>query len=131
MSTDYSIGFIKLSHFSVKEYLISQYIQNHDVAHIRGFSFNEELSHYVISQICLAYLMQFNTPELLDTNVEQSSPLAEYAAQHWISHTHAGGRNKSKLSVGLTLMMKLLTNENAFLNWVRLCNIDRHHTMNP
>ena len=104
---------------------MSQYIQSHEVTHIRDFSFDEEVSHSVISQICLAYLLQFKTSEPLDINVEIFFPLANYAARHWISHTHSSGKNRSQSPVGFALMMKLLTDENAtFLNWVRLCNID-------
>ena len=130
MSTDYYyIGLIKLSHFSVKEYLTSQYIQNHSMIHIRDFSFNEELSHSVISQICLGYLLQCKTSEPLDLSVDVSSPLANYAAKYWISHMHSSGINKFQSSLVFALMMKLLTEENAALfNWDQLCNIDKYYT---
>ena len=98
MGIDHHIGFIKLSHFSVKEYLISHYIQNNAMKQVRDFSFNEELSHSIISQICLAYLLQFNTSEPLYMNLEVSSPLAVYAAQYWILHAHSVGKNESQQS---------------------------------
>ena len=118
MSADNVIGFIKLSHFSVKEYLMSEYTQNHKVTHIRNFSFNNEQSHSVISQICLAYLLHFNTSGLLDMDLKVFSPLANYAARHWISHTHSSGKTKSQSPVGFELMMKLLTDDGAFFNWI-------------
>ena len=127
MNTDCQIGFIKLSHFSVKEYLISQYIQSHNVKQVRYFSFSEELSHSVISQICLAYLLQFNTSEPLDINLDVSSPLAQYAAEHWITHLHSGSKSESQSSSTFPLMMKLLTDEtDAFMNWVRIHDIDKY-----
>ena len=92
---------------------------------VRDFSFNEEMSHSVISQVCLAYLLQFSTSESLDINVNVSSPLARYAAENWIIHAHSSGKNKSQSSLVFVLMMKVLKDENfAFLNWVRLYNID-------
>ena len=95
------------------------------MTYIRNFSFNEELSHSVISQICLAYLLQFKTSDILDINVEMSFPLVNYAAENWISHTHSSGKYGSQSSIVFVLMMKLLTDENAaLLNWVRLCDID-------
>ena len=131
MSTDYGIDFIKLSHFSVKEYLISKYIQNHVVKQVRDFSFSEELSHSVISQICLAYLLQFDTSEPLDINVDASCPLAEYAAQHWIMHAQSGSKTGSQSSVAFALVIKLLSGENTtFVNWVRLCDIDDYENCN-
>ena len=93
--------------------------------HIRGFSFTQELSHSVISQICLAYLLQFNTSKPPDRDLVASSPLANYAAKYWISHTHSSGKNRSQSPVGFTLMKKFFTDESAaFLNWVRLCDVD-------
>ena len=54
-----------------------------------------------------------------------SCPLAKYAARHWILHARSGTKIKSQSSVVLALMMKLLTDEKtAFVNWVRLCDID-------
>jgi len=95
------------------------------VKEVQYFSFSEELSHSVISQICLAYLLQFNTSEPLDINLDVSSPLAKYAAEHWIIHAHSGCKSKSQSSSIFALMKKLLTNENnAFVNWVQIYDID-------
>jgi hypothetical protein len=74
---------LRLAHFSIKEYLISEHIQKHSQKQIAQFSLSKELSHSVISQICLAYLLQFSQPQL-DKNIEKSSPLAIYAAKEWI-----------------------------------------------
>jgi len=96
---------------------------------VRYFTFSEQVSHSVISQICLAYLLQFNTSEPLDLNLDVSSPLAKYAAEHWVTHAHSGCKNKSQSSSVFALMMKLLTDEkNAFVNWVRIYDIDRYYT---
>ena len=125
MSTHYKIGFIKLSHFSVKEYLISQYIQSHHGQQVRYFSFSEELSHALISQICLAYLLQFNTSEPLGMDQGISSPLAKYAAEHWIIHAHSACKSKSQSSAIFALTMKLLRDgNNAFMTWVQIYDID-------
>jgi len=126
MSAEYLTGVIKLSHFSIKEYLTSQYIQSHNVKQVRYFSFSEKLSHSVISEICLAYLLQFNTCKQIDINLDVSSPLAKYAAEHWITHAHSGCKNKSQPHSVFTLMIKLLTDENSvFINWIRIYDIDR------
>ena len=62
--------------------------------------------------------------------MDVSFPLAKYAAEHWITHAHSGSKEKSQSSVVLTLMIKLLTDEDAaFLNWVRLCDIDHYYSM--
>ena len=60
-------------------------------------------------------------------NLDISSPLAKYAAEHWITHAHSGCKSKSQSSSICSLIMKLLTDEhNAFVNWVRIYDIDRH-----
>ena len=92
---------------------------------VRDFSFNEELSHSVISQTCLAYLLQFKTFKSLDVDLYTFFPLANYAAQNWIRHARYIGKQRSQSTAVFMLMMKLLTDENTtFLNWVRLCDID-------
>ena len=50
--TDY-VGTIKLAHFSVKEYFLK---------HITS----EQLSHSMIAQTCLAQLLYFDGPNILD-----------------------------------------------------------------
>ena len=69
--------------------------------------------------------------EPLDTTVLVSSPLARYAAENWIIHAHSSGKNKYPSSSVFVLMMKLLTDDNAaFLNWVRLCDVDSYNSVN-
>ena len=58
-------------------------------------------------------------------NVDVSVPLAKYAARYWIIHAHSGSKTKSQSYLVFALTMKLLMEENtAFVNWVRLCDID-------
>src|SRR5580692_2821044 len=79
-------GIIKLSHMSVKEYLLSQRRVGST-----GFSINEKLSHSHIAKTCLAYLLQFKNVVMLTPDTVDNYPLARYAAKHWIMHVHAGG----------------------------------------
>ena len=75
--------------------------------------------------------MQFDTSESPDVNVDVSSPLAKYAAQYWIIHANSGSKTEFQSSSIFGLMMKLLTKENtAFVNWVRLHDIDNFSVFN-
>ena len=87
-------GVIKLAHISVKEYLTSGYIQNSSVMQVQNLSFNKEVSDSVISQVCLAYLLQFNTSQSLDVNLKKSFPLVKYAARYWSVHACADGKKE-------------------------------------
>jgi len=71
-------GTIKLSHFSVKEYLLSE---SHHIG--KYFHIREDTSHLKISIISVAYLLQLDSFELLTKDILPSSLLAEYAAEHW------------------------------------------------
>ncbi|KAG6913684.1 hypothetical protein DXG01_005184, partial [Tephrocybe rancida] len=104
---------IKLSHFSVKEYLLSTHVEE-------GFSISEKTSHLKISEISVAYLLQFDSFEPLTWAMLASSPLAQYAAMHWIDHAKSGGMNSALLK----LVLQLFMSETALTNWVQIYNID-------
>ncbi|KAF8817323.1 hypothetical protein BYT27DRAFT_7153473, partial [Phlegmacium glaucopus] len=107
-------GTIRLSHFSVKEYLLSTRVE-------KDFSISEETSHSKITEISVAYLLQFDSFLPLTEAMLVSSPLAEYAAEYWINHAKSGGMGPSALK----LILRLFTSETgSFTNWIRMCNID-------
>ena len=77
------IAILRLAHFSVKEYLISQRIQDGPAV---KYSLSKKDANTSISCTCLAYLMRFSNLDCLQPNTIASFPLAEYAAEHWIYH---------------------------------------------
>src|SRR5260221_14633465 len=84
------------------------------------FSISKKTSHSKISEISVAYLLQFASFTPLMEFILSSSPLAQYAAVHWIDHTKSGGIGP----VLLTLILQLFTSEAAITNWIRMYNID-------
>ena len=108
------IGTVKLSHFSVKEYLLSNHIEKY-------FSISEKAAHVKISEISVAYLLQFDKFTPLTKAMLESSPLAEYAAQHWIDHATFEGIDPAPLKLILQLFVP---NSAAFTNWTGIYNID-------
>jgi ankyrin repeat protein len=108
-------GTIKLSHFSVKEYLLSDHIE-------KDFSISEKAAHVKISEISVAYLLQFDSFEPLTEAMLHSSPLAEYAAENWINHAKSGVMDAPSF---LKLLLQLFTSgTGAFTNWIRIYNMD-------
>ena len=104
-------GDIKLSHFSVKEYLLSTRVEGY-------FRIDEKTSHSKISQLSIVYLLQFddNLWAMLD-----SMPLAQYVARHWIDHAKSGGMDPTVLQ----LILCLFTSDSApFKNWIQIYDID-------
>src|ERR1700730_1849684 len=78
-------GMIKLSHMSVKDYLLSR----HHVGSA-GFGIDEKLSHSHIAKTCPAYLLQFEDFGMLNWYNIVKYPLAHYAAEYWVTHVHYG-----------------------------------------
>ena len=90
---------IKLSHFSVKEYLLSTHVEEY-------FSIDEKTSHSKISELSIAYLLQFDDDSLpLTWAMLKSMPLALYAAEYWIDHAKSGDLTPSLLQLILCLFI--------------------------
>src|ERR1700721_2053466 len=113
-------GIIKLSHMSVKDYLLSQ----HHVG-TTGFGLNEKLSHSYIAKTCLAYLLQFKSLDMLNPNTIGNYPLAQYAAEYWVMHVHyevEHGTDVQQEKLIMTLFQPWHTV--PFISWVRINSID-------
>jgi hypothetical protein len=66
---------VTLAHFSVKEYLVSERIRKGPAS---KYSIEEIPANISISEICLAYLLQFDKPSSLDPDTIEYFPLARY-----------------------------------------------------
>ena len=118
VSTEYETDEIKLAHFSIKEYLLSNYVKEHHDKQVKAFSLSQELSHSIISQTCVGYLVQFGRMESVN---HADFSLMDYAAKNWIFHAQFVSDDQSQETPLSKLMMKLLTPENpAFANWVKI-----------
>lgn len=115
------LGAIKLAHFSVKEYLISDRIKMGTAA---MFHISEHMSHSIIAQICLAYLLHFSEVDSINANNLDCFPFALYAAEHWPMHFRSSDTTNSMLK-GLWTSLFCSTADHAFVNWVSLKNPDR------
>src|ERR1700733_10295306 len=112
---------IKLSHMSVKDYLLSR----HHVG-ATGFGLNEKLSHSHITKTCLAYLLQFENLDMLYSDTIGEYPLAEYAAKYWVMHVRYGveeGMDIQQDKLIMTLFQPWHTT--PFISWVRIYDVDK------
>ena len=75
---------VQFSHFSVKEFLISDRLQSSNLGNIRQYHILLDGAHSVLAQACLTVLLQ------LDENVDKKFlaryPLVSYAAEQWVNH---------------------------------------------
>ena len=76
---------VQFAHFSVKEFLTSNRLSNLK-SDISRFHIRFEPAHTVITQACLAILLQSNCND----RAESVSPLSRYASLHWVDHAQFG-----------------------------------------
>jgi Ankyrin repeats (many copies) len=112
-------GRIKLSHMSVKDYLLSQ----HRVG-VTGFHIEKKLSHTHIAKTCLAYLLQFEKPDMLDPTTINKYPLAQYAAEYWVMHVHNGVEEGTDVQQEKLIRILFQPRHTVpFISWVRIHDI--------
>jgi hypothetical protein len=74
---------ISLSHYSVKEYIISQRLCN---SNLSQFYISEKLAHQLLAKSCLIYLLEFNKGGIASHIDFREFPLLHYCAYNWIRH---------------------------------------------
>jgi ankyrin repeat protein len=112
---------VQFSHFSVKEFLISTRLatSSRDVSR---YHIDFEPAHTILAQACLGVLLQPLADDCVEeNNVRSGSSLAEYAAQHWVTHAQF-----ESVSMSLRRAMEYLfdLDKPYFAAWLELHNID-------
>jgi hypothetical protein len=110
---------VQFSHFSVKEYLTSARLAT-STQDLSRYHISLESAHTILAQACLGILLQ---PETLiePTGVAKPSPLAGYAAEHWVVHAQF-----ENVSLRLRRAMEYLFDPDKphFTAWLQLHDID-------
>lgn len=112
---------LRPSHFSVQEFLVSQRILR---GQSRNYGISAESAHKNIATTCLAYLLQFDSSDGLETKAiseENDGALALYAARYWIHHFQS-----QDADIPVVLEELFHTPRSVqFLNWIRLYDPER------
>ena len=111
---------IRLAHFSVEEYLVSERIQNGPA---RQYSIQKIPTHTSIAEICLAYLLQFDKANCLTRDTTEKYPLARYAAKYWTQHARAAEGDAEAMHQ--LIIQFFWSKRDAYVNWVQLFDLDR------
>ena len=108
---------IRLAHFSVKEYLLSERC-------ILRSNFQIPACHREIAEGCLHYLLYMVKQAPLTDEIVTRHPLARYAAEYWWQHAHdvdvVDGQKVFDLSSRL-----LIDDDLTLLSWIQLYNPDQ------
>jgi hypothetical protein len=113
---------VQFSHFTVKEFLTSDRLKSN----LRDFSQYHILSgpaHRILAQACLGCLLRLGNQT--DEEDVEDSPLAKYAARHWITHAQFGNV-ASYLQNGMKALFD--SDKPHFARWVGLYDIDDEHS---
>jgi hypothetical protein len=110
---------VQFSHFSVKEYLTSTRLATSS-EDFSGYHVDLEPAHTILAQACMSVLLQPDDHPG-ENEVEKRSPLAKYAAEHWV--THAQFQSVSSL---LRKAMEYLfdLDKPYFMAWIQSHDID-------
>ena len=114
-SSNNPIIIVRLAHFSVKEYLVSDRIRTGSAAF---FGVRQESANAAIATTCLSCLHMYDKISFPDgTDFSNEFSLAQYAATHWFRHLPAtsDGSRPHPLAVELLLSQRKL--ENWIYHW--------------
>lgn len=112
--------FVRLAHFSVKEYLVSRRVK---VSSAAEHSLQAAESHDMLARSCIVYLLRFETEGPVCQDCCTNFPLARYVARSLGFHIRKGRAPSEQLQ---DLMMRLLKRGSpAFEAWVQLYDMDR------
>ncbi|KAJ5646111.1 hypothetical protein N7490_002483 [Penicillium lividum] len=103
---------IRLAHFSVKEYLISE----HARTEVSFFHLSAELAHRVILERLLLELHEYSNFRLNEFNSEDKS-LLDYAAHFWDGHLKSSSR--STLEDLQERIDHIFLHRQCYSNWIR------------
>ena len=110
---------VQFSHFSVKEFLNSPRLTtpSRDVSR---YHIDLEPLHTVMAQACLSVLLRLDD-SAKENSIRNSSALAGYAAEHWVTHTQF-----QNVSSRVLKAMECLFDRDKpyFSGWLRLYDVD-------
>jgi ankyrin repeat protein len=110
---------VQFSHFSVKEFLTSARLATSS-ADVMHYHIAAEPAHMILAQACMSALLR-SDHRAEEDDVESSSPLSRYAAEHWVAHAKYGN-----VSACLQKAMEYLfdLDKPYFAAWQGLYDID-------
>ena len=110
---------VQFSHFSVREFLTSARLATSN-GDISQFHIDLDPAHTILAQACMSVLLR-SEDRIEEIGVGNGSPLARYAAEHWVVHAQ-----DEKVLPDLRKAMEYLfdVDKPYFASWVELYDID-------
>ena len=115
----YGSPVVQFSHFSVKEFLMSDRLATLS-KDISQYHIIPEAANTLIARASLGVLLR----DPVDENGAATAPLARYAAEHWITHARVE-TVASQIRDGMESLFD--PDQPYFSAWVKLYDVDRRH----
>lgn len=112
---------LRLAHYSVKEYLISDRLKN---ASMHRYYITPLSANVSIAKDCLRYLLHFESPTILTASLDHEFPLIRYAAEFWPRHYRRITDDANRESVDFLGYCLVESEYFCFINWLRIFNPD-------
>ena len=116
---------VRLAHFSVQEYLITERIQSSAAG---KYAIREINTHESIAATCLAYLLHLDEHKSLISKPLNEFPLARYAAEYWTQHARMVGNDNMAEKAGVveTLALELfVARKEGHVTWLQIFDPSR------
>lgn len=106
---------VRLAHYSVKKYLVSERIKRSKAA---LYNIGEASANAFLAGSCLAYLVHFEQPFCdLVSRYMAEYPLLRYSASEWDVHLSSSGYLNRDTCIDLVLKEFFLSDNSSFANW--------------
>ena len=117
---------VQFSHFSVREFLTSARLAASS-GDISRYHIDLEPAHIILAQACMSVLLRPDD-RIEEGGTRNSSPLARYAAQHWVEHAQ-----DEVVSSCIRKAMEYLfdVDKPYFAAWLELYDIDTNAPFKP
>jgi ankyrin repeat protein len=113
--------FLQLSHYTVKEYIISEKMTKNPL--LSQFHVCEAAAHRYLAEACLIYLLDFNSGSRFTYLDLEAFPFLAYAARYWYHHWQFIPTGKDQ-TVCTSLIQRLFDvhEPNSYINWLNVCD---------
>lgn len=105
---------LRLAHFSVKEYLISDRLRK---TSMHRYQITPSYANLSMVKTCLTYLLYFKSSNFWMTHHEEEFPLIEYAAGLWTWHYRQITSDTDREAVDVLACKFVESKNSCFINW--------------
>lgn len=107
---------IKLAHFSVQEFLVSEAVKSSEAS---TFDIIDNFADHFIAEVCLQYLYYYDESDSKTISEKdlETFPLLKYASRFWYIHAKA---IPSEIQKQTDSILRLFLSDTALVSWLRV-----------